>query len=194
LSLVIALAASREAVIGGDRRAISFLGDCSRLEEELYTGQIRDDQELLARTKELKASLQVSDGKEKVWRQGRVLVGEVTEISASLSRRRRIYLLPGAHIIVDITNRDARITGKGKLGCVILGNRFTQALAAEEVARGCGRVSEAMIKGILTKAAKMTASVSREHIILRSDALQPDPGEALMKALEEDCRKGGWRL
>jgi len=43
MSLVIALAASREAVIGADRRAIVFLG-CSRvLEEELYCGQIEDD-------------------------------------------------------------------------------------------------------------------------------------------------------
>ncbi|VVB72534.1 Uncharacterised protein [uncultured archaeon] len=194
MSLVIALAGSKEAVIGGDRRAISFLGSSPRLEEELYSGKIKSDQELKARAKELKASLQVSDGREKVWKQGELLVGEVTETSASLSRRRRIYLLPGAHLIVDITDLNARITGKGKVGCVVLGNRFSQALAAEEVARAGGRVSEALIKSILTKAGEMTASVSREHIILCSVALKPDPSAALLKALEEDCRQEGWRL
>ena len=64
MSLVVALAGSREAVIGGDRRSISFLGSCKRLEEELYSGEIRNDQELIARAKELNATLQVTDGRE----------------------------------------------------------------------------------------------------------------------------------
>ena len=51
MSLVIALAGSREAVIGGDRRSIAFLGSCPRLEEELYSGQIKNDQELMARAR-----------------------------------------------------------------------------------------------------------------------------------------------
>ena len=104
MSLVIALAASREAVIGADRRAIAFLGPCPELEEELYSGQIENDQELADRARELGATLQISDGREKVWRRGDLLVGEVTEISAKLSRRRRIYLAPGASLQVDITS------------------------------------------------------------------------------------------
>lgn len=104
MSLVIALAASREAVIGADRRAIAFLGSCPRLEEELYSGQIKDDQQLLVRAGELGAALQITSSKEKVWRRGDLLVGEVTEISAVLSRRRRIYLTPGASLQVDITS------------------------------------------------------------------------------------------
>jgi hypothetical protein len=104
MSLVIALAASREAVIGADRRAIAFLGSCPRLEEELYSGQIKDDQQLLDRARELGAALQITSNREKVWRRGDLLVGEVTEISAVQSRRRRIYLTPGASLQVDITS------------------------------------------------------------------------------------------
>jgi hypothetical protein len=96
MSLVIALAASREAVIGADRRAIAFFGPCPELEEELYSGKIESDTELAARAKELGVSLQLSDGREKVWKRRDLLVGEVTEISAKHSRRRRIYLAPGA--------------------------------------------------------------------------------------------------
>ena len=115
MSLVIALAASREAVIGADRRAIAFLGPCPELEEELYSGQIKNDQELADRARELGASLQVSDGREKVWRRGDLLVGEVTEISAKLSRRRRIYLTPGASLQVDITSgEDSTSAGRGR--------------------------------------------------------------------------------
>ena len=60
--------------------------------------------------------MQVTDGREKVWRHGDVLVGEVTEISAKLERRRRIYLVPGAHLIVDVAGEEAKITGAGKSG------------------------------------------------------------------------------
>ena len=194
MSLVIALATSREAVIAGDRRSIAFLGSCPGLEEELYSGKIRDDQELIARAKELGASLQVSDGREKVWKQGDLLVGEVTEISPQLERRRRIYVAPGAHLIVDITGTEARITSQGKSGCIIFGNRFTQKLAADAAGKAKGKVNEQLIRDVLAGASERTASVSREFTVLRSDVQQPDAGAALQRALEEDSRKNGWKL
>lgn len=220
MSLVIALAASREAVIGADRRAIAFLGSCPRLEEELYSGQIKDDRQLLDRAGELGAALQITSSKEKVWRRGDLLVGEVTEISAVLSRRRRIYLTPGASLQVDITSAglaelelafnkasdklsdkapdktcgEARIRAWDGVGCTVFGNRFTQKLAYDEVGRAGGRVNEPLIKSILAKAGESTASVSRESTILRSDIKQPDPRAALLRALEEDCKESGWRL
>ncbi len=207
MSLVIALAASREAVIGADRRAITFLGSCPRLEEELYSGQIKDDQQLLDRARELGAAFQITSSKEKVWRQGDLLVGEVTEISLELSRRRRIYLTPGASLQVEIISGkaanieshgeesgEARIRAWNGVGCTVFGNHFTQKLAYDEVGRAGGRVNEPLIKSILAKAGESTASVSRESTVLRSDINQPDPRAALLKALEADCKKNGWKL
>jgi hypothetical protein len=194
LSLVVALARSQEAVIGGDWRSISFLGNCKRLEEELYSGQIRNDHELIARAKELNASLQVSDGREKVWRCGDLLVGEVTEISAQLERRRRIYLTPGCCLVADITDSEAKITSMGKIGCIVLGNRFTQKLAGDEVDKAKGRVNEELIRNIMARAGNSSASVSRQYTVLRTDIKQSDPKEALLMALKDDCEKSSWRL
>jgi len=194
MSLVIALAASREAVIGADRRAIAFLGSCPKLEEELYSGLIKNDQQLQERARELGAALQITNIKEKVWRRGDLLVGEVTEISFELCRRRRIYLAPGASLQVDITNSEARIRAWTGVGCTIFGNRFTQKLAYDEVGRARGRVNEALIKSILAKAGNSSASVSRECTVLHSDIKQSDPKASLLKALEEDCNESGWRL
>ncbi len=194
MSLIIALAGSRVAVIGGDRRSITFLGSCPELEEELYSGLIRNDRELLARAGELNATIQVSDGKEKVWRRGDLLVGEVTEISSKLERRRRIYLAPGARLEVDITDQEARIRSQSGVGCVVFGNRFTQELAGSSVASAGGRVDEGLIKRIFALAGEKTASVSREHMVLKSDRLPSDPNRTLRKALEEDCQKSGWML
>ncbi len=194
MSLVIALAASREAVIGSDRRAIVFLGCSPVLEEELYSGQIEDDEKLADRAGELGVTFHISDGREKVWKRGDLLVGEVTEISLTLCRRRRIYLSPGASMQVDITSDEASVRAWGGVGCIVFGNRFTQNLAYQEVGLAGGRVNEALIKSILSKAGKNTASVSRECTVLRSIVKQSDPKAALLKALEEDCKENGWRL
>jgi hypothetical protein len=194
MSLVIALAGSREAVIGGDQRCITFLGSCTQLEEELYSGRIKNDEALLARAGELGATLQVSDGREKVWRRGDLLVGEVTELSSRLERRRRIYIAPGARLEADICGGEARVRARGGVGCVVFGNRFTQELAGSSVARAGGRVNEALIRSIFVEAGERTASVSQQHIILKSGNLPPDPGAALQRALVEDCQISGWIL
>jgi hypothetical protein len=194
MSLIIALAGSREAVIGGDKRCITFSGSCPQLEDELYSGRIKNDEALQARAGELGAILQVSDGKEKVWRIGDLLVGEVTELSSRRERRRRIYLAPGASLEVDITDREARIRARGGVGCVVFGNRFTQELAGSSVANAGGRVNEVLIESIFALAGERTASVSRQHTILKSDRKPSDPNGALQKALREDCQKNSWRL
>ena len=199
MSLVIALSASRKAVIGADRRAIAFLGSCSQLEEELYSGRIKDDRELKARAKETGSVIEISDDREKVWKRGDILVGEVTEISAQISRRRRIYVAAGVSLQVDITSGNgsggtAKIRAWGGIGCIIFGNRFTQKLAADEVALACGRVNEALIGDILSKAGERTASVSPEHTVLSSDVIPSDAKAVILRALLEDCKKGGWRL
>lgn len=194
MSLVIALAGSREAVIGGDQRCITFLGSCTQLEEELYSGRIKNDEALLARARELGATLQVTDVREKVWRRGDLLVGEVTELSSRRERRRRIYLTPGARLEADICDGEARVRAQGGVGCVVFGNRFTQVLAGSSVARAGGRVNEALIKSIFALAGERTASVSRQHIILKSGNILSDAGAALQEAFREDCLTSGWRL
>lgn len=200
MSLVIALATGKEALMAGDRRSIAFLGSCPGLEEELYSGDIRDEGELLARAKGLGATLQVSDGRQKVWRKGDLLVGEVTEISRCRDRRRRVYVAPGAYLLVDIDEGRAEIIGKGLSGLVILGNRVAQSLSKERVQEAGGRVDEELIRAIFEDACSRTPSVSRNYDLLsikaRPQDLQSlqDPQSALAAALEEDARKSGWKL
>jgi len=194
MSLVVALAKSKEAVIGGDRRSITFLGSFPELEHELYSGQIKDDASLLARAKEIGATLQVTDGRDKVWRRSDILVGEVTEITSQLERRRRIYIVPGAQLQVDISGKEARVRDQGRRGCIIYGNRFTQQIAVSMVVQAGGRVDESLIQKIFQEVAKKTASISQEHVILRSERMFSDPQRALEEALEDDCQENGWKL
>ena len=49
-----------------------------------------------------------------------------------------------------------------------------------------------LINSILVEAGTRTASVSREHMILRSGKKQTEPAAVLQSALEEDCQENGW--
>ena len=62
------------------------------------------------------------------------------------------------------------------------------------VVQANGRVNEALIRKIFQEAAERTASVSQEHVILRSERIFSTPQKALEKALEEDCQENGWKL
>jgi hypothetical protein len=194
MSLIIAVAGCKEAIIGGDKRSITFLGSCPELEQELYSGKLKTDKELLSRAKELGASLQVSDGREKVWRRGDVLVGEVTEISAALERRRRIYLVPGAYIMADVTGKEAKVIGKGKVACMVFGNRFTQDQANYGIKNVKGKIDAGTVEAILDDISRMTPSISPDHCVLSTDIQQPKPEAAVLDAFQEDCQKCGWRL
>jgi len=194
MSLIIAVAGSKEAIIGGDKRSIAFLGSSPELEQELYSGKLKTDEDLLIRAKALGSSLQVSDGREKVWRRGDVLVGEVTEISPALERRRRIYLVPGAYIMADVTGKEANVIGKGRVACMVFGNRFTQDQANQGIKNAKGKIDAGVVGSILADISRMTPSISPEYCVLSTDVRQPNPEAAVLDALQEDCQKRGWRL
>lgn len=125
-----------------------------------------------------------------------MLVGEVTEISLDKDRRRRIYLAPGAYLMAEVAGGEAKITGQGKSGCIILGNRLTQRLASETIQKAGGRMNEEIMKSIFADAGSKTASVSKEYTVLRTKAESrlPDPAAALLDAFKEDCKKSGWKI
>jgi hypothetical protein len=194
LSLILAFTGSKQAIIGGDRRSIDFFGSFPDLEEELYLGKIRTDDELKARAVEACASLQVSDGREKVWTRGEILVGEVTERSLTSDKRRRIYLVPKAYLIVDIADGVARISAKGSSACIALGNKITKQIASELIGKSGGRIDEVLIKKIFNQARDRTPTVSRDCLVFSTTALVQNPDAALLQALQEDCQKSGWKL
>lgn len=110
--------------------------------------------------------------------------------------------------MADISGGDAKVTGQGKSGCIILGNKLTQRLAGEMIRKAGGRVSEEIMKSIFADVGSKTASVSREYAVLCAKVLPlspkvplynpkvplPNPNDVLLAALQEDCKKSGWRL
>lgn len=193
MSLVVAFAGKKRAILGGDKRSIAFFGKADSLEEELYSGQIQTDEDLARRAEELGAQIAISDGREKVWRRGDVLVGEVTELSFESQRHRRIYTTPGAYLIVDVEGKEVAVIKKGKSTLIILGNRFTQKLARDMLATGKAPDPSA-IESVLQEARRRSASVSSEHAILVAEKVLSNPEAALFQALRQDCEEMGWKI
>lgn len=196
MSLVVAFAGKKRAMIGGDKRSIAFFGGAEALEEELYGGKIRTDDELEKRAQEIGSVIHIADGREKVWKRhdGEVLVGEVTELSAKSQRRRRIYLVAGGYILVEISGKRAEVSKRGKSTLVILGNRFTRDFAYQRLGAVGKAPDLSSMKSLFEEARRATASVSPDFTILSSEKICSNPEAVLLAALREDCEERGWEL
>ena len=83
---------------------------------------------------------------------------------------------------------------RGTVAAMVLGNKFTQKLAGEGIAKAGASMRENVIRAIFEDAGERTASVSKEFTILRTEVCQSSPVASVLAALEEDCSKIGWRL
>ncbi|AIJ05038.1 hypothetical protein JH146_0187 [Methanocaldococcus bathoardescens] len=139
MSLIICYYGKNGAVIGGDRRQIFFRGNEENrkiLEEKLYSGEIKSEEELYKLAKELDIKIIIEDNREKVRKiSDSVVVGEVRSLGID-AKRRRVYATKGKCAIVDILNDTVtNQTIKEGFGIVVLGNRFLKKSAEEELKR-----------------------------------------------------------
>jgi len=177
MTLVMAFIGENGAVMAGDMREITFLGDpvsTGKLEQELYSGLIATDEDLARRAGELGVKIRIRDDKVKVTEEGGVLMGEVTSLEAGLLRKRRVYASAGSYAIIDLEGERTTPRGRGRAASfVVLGNERTKAIAnrcIQEMWRD-GTLKDAVevIVKAMEAASRATASVSRSFIIVRTD-------------------------
>jgi len=193
VTLVIAFIGETGAVMAGDTREITFLGDrasIGALEDELYSGSITTDEALLGRAAELGVKLEIRDDKVKVTERDGVLVGAVTSLEGGVLRTRRVYATGRAYAIVDTGEGKPVPRGKGGPGnFVVLGNEKTKAIAHRVIREGWknGNLKDAV--GIIIQAMRHasaeTPSVSRQFILVQTrERADLDP------AMERDGSRG----
>jgi hypothetical protein len=191
MSLVMGFVGRQGAVIGGDTREIITSGDpvsTETLEDELYHGRIVSDEALRQRARELGISLVIHDDKRKVTRRDGILVGEVCETTAGVTRKRRLYATAGEYALAEINGDTLRLTGQGRTGnFIVLGNPVTR-----EIAQSCIRENKKdctlhdAIKIIILsmeRSSKVSASVSGVY-----DLIQTPEKVSLSEVIERDCR------
>ena len=137
MSLIICYYGKNGAVVGGDRRQIFFRGEEQKrkiLEEKLYSGEIKSEEELYKLADELNIKIIIEDSRDKVKKiSDSIVMGEVRSLGID-AKRRRVYATKGKCAIVDILNDTVtnQVIKEG-FGLVILGNRFLKKMAEEEL-------------------------------------------------------------
>ena len=194
MSIVVGYYGNNGAVIGGDKRNIIFRGDPKKreeLEKKLYSGEIKDEEELKRIAEELGVKVYIEDERVKVKKIDNTLVGEVRSIGAD-SRRRRMYLTKGMCAIVDILNDDIvnKSIKKGS-GIIIFGNKHLKEMVSKELKKymyDFNRMSieevKEVIEDILRKCCGGPTS-SKDFDILYTDKREKDLEKVIEKDLEE---------
>lgn len=115
-------------------------------------------------------------------------------LSVESQRRRRIYLVPGGYLLVEIAGKKAEVSKRGKSTLIILGNRFTREFAYQRLGASGKPPELSSMRSLFEEAMEATASVSPDYTLLTSDEVNPNPEAVLLRALREDCEEGGWEL
>ncbi|MDD1673829.1 MAG: DUF2121 domain-containing protein [Methanomicrobiales archaeon] len=191
MSLVIAFIGSSGAAIAGDMREITFQGTSKELvqfEEELYSGVIKTDDALAERAQELGIHLRIRDSKEKIREQNGILVGEVSDFEGGVIRKRRMYVTTGRYALAEIEGPKLTVTSTGiESRFVILGNPVTQRIARDTIRDQWkeGTLSDAvrLIISIMETAARTTASVSKNYLLLQTTSMAD-----IEAGIEEDTK------
>jgi hypothetical protein len=132
LSLIIAYVGKKGCVMASDKRRIAYFGESNsreKLEEELYTGEISSDDELISRASDLGVSLKLTDDAAKIKTVEETIMGEVTTKGTNETKRKRIYGTTNGYQIIEVVGADITSRDSGESSIIIFGNKITKRLA-----------------------------------------------------------------
>jgi len=155
----------------GDKRRIAFFGDkelIQKLEEELYSGKIKNDEELLERSKSLNVTIKVVDDAKKVRSLGDVVVGEVRFKTTFETRRKRIYATTNGYDIVELLGSKIDKIQKGESSIIVFGNKMTKKIANDTIRENWKPKTNLkdigeLFKVIMEEIALLTPSISKDY-------------------------------
>jgi len=171
MSLIMTYIGSHGCVMIGDKRRIAFFGDkelIQKLEEELYSGKIKNDEELLERSKSLDVTIKVVDDAKKVRSLGDVVVGEVRFKTTFETRRKRIYATTNGYDIVELLGSKIDKIQKGESSIIVFGNKMTKKIANDIIRENWKPKTNLkdigeLFKVIMEEIALLTPSISKDY-------------------------------
>ena len=174
MSLIIAYVGKKGCVMASDKRKIGYFGDKENLkvlEDELYDGRIDNDDDFLARAKELGVSVKITDNANKLKVVGNCVRGEVSSKGTFETRRKRIYGTANGYQIVELLGSDTQSRKAGSGGIIIFGNDYAKH-AAEALIKRKWKHSQSMrymgeiFQSIIEEVASRTPTVGKNVDVL----------------------------
>jgi hypothetical protein len=190
MSLILSYIGRKGCVIAGDKRRIAYFGNKSsreKLEEELYDGTIKNDEELQKRASDMGITLKISDDACKVRGSGEVVIGEVSFRSPFETKRRRIYGTTNGYQIVEISGSNISKMEKGESSIVVFGNKKTKKMANSiikekwENKTSLKGISE-LFEEVMVEVSLLTPSVSSGHdVFIKHPKLDKKAAQKLLR-------------
>ncbi|GAB4317478.1 MAG: DUF2121 family protein [Methanobacteriaceae archaeon] len=190
MSLIMTYIGRNGCVMIGDKRRIGFFGDkesIKKLEEELYSGKIKNDQELLNRSDSLNVTIKVIDDAKKVRSLGDVVVGEVRFKTTMETRRKRIYATTNGYNIVELLGSNIEKIQKGETSIIVFGNKITKKIANDAISKkwksktSLKDIGE-LFKVIMNEVALLTPSISKEYdLYIKSRKMNKNEAQKILR-------------
>ena len=169
MSLIIAFVGKKGCVMASDKRKIGYFGDKENLkvlEDELYKGMISNDDDFLARARELGVSIKITDDASKLKVVGNCVRGEVSSKGTFETRRKRIYGTANGYQVVELLGSETQSRKAGDNGLIIFGNQYAK-LKAETLIKRKWKHSQSMrymgetFQSIIEEIASQTPTVGK---------------------------------
>lgn len=174
MSLIIAYVGKKGCVMAADKRRIAYFGLKEQreiLEQEIYSGEIHNDEELYARAEELDVNLKVTDNACKVKSIENVAIGEVSSRGTMETKRKRIYGTSNGFKIIELSGSHVLNSKRGVSSIIVFGNKVTKSLANKMIQerwkpsfslKYMGEIFGEILKDI----AEITPSVGKDYDVI----------------------------
>ena len=175
--------------MASDKRKIAYFGDKDKreeLEEEIYSGAIKSDDELYKRASDLNMVIKVSEDSNKIRDIEDVIVGEVSSKSTFETKRKRIYGTTNGYQIIELLGSDITSSDKGEKAIILFGNKITKSLANELLDKKWKPDFSLKYMGdifgnILKEISKQTPSIGKEYdVMVKNPALTTKKAQNLL--------------
>ena len=204
MSLIIAYVGKKGCVMASDKRRIAYFGDKvkrEKLEDELYSGIIKDDDELKKRASDLDITLKITDDANKIRYIKDVIVGEVSSRSTEETRRKRIYGTANSYQIIELLGSEITNSEKGESAIILFGNKVSKAIANDLISKYWKpnvslKYMGEIFEEILAKVASKTPSLGKkcDVMVVNPQFKDEDPQSYLDEVITRDVQLlGKWR-
>ncbi|MBQ2962901.1 DUF2121 domain-containing protein [Methanobrevibacter sp.] len=180
MSLIIAYVGKKGCVMAADKRRIAYFGlkeQRELLEQEIYSGEIKNDEELYARAEELDVNLKVTDNACKVKSIEHVAIGEVSSRGTMETKRKRVYGTSNGFKIIELSGSHILNSKRGDSSIIVFGNKIAKSLANEMIRERWKPSFSLKYMGdifgqILKEISEVTPSVGKEYdIVIEKNSL-----------------------
>ena len=174
MSLIVTYIGSKGCIMAGDKRRIGFYGSPEAretLEDELYAGKIKTEEDLINKAEKQGINLKISDDTTKIREMDNVLVGEVISRATHETKRKRIYAISGAYSMVELTGSNIDTVKSGGRSIIVYGNKYTQELAEKTIKKYWKPKMkfvdvERIMELVMSEVAENTPSVSKSFDLM----------------------------